>query len=600
MDIHAAGSRPEWLTKALGWIRRHPRWTLTAMVLLLLGPYLAKPFNIDDPLFIWSARQIQAHPADPYGFPVDWVWSWSPMSEITQNPPLACYYLALAAGLLGWSELAIHAAFLVPALAAILGTYRLACRFCGHPVLAALATLCTPAFLVSGLTVMCDMTMLASWVWAVVFWVEGTEETTQWKLFVAAALIVLAEWSKYFGICLVPLLAAYSLAAREPWKRWVQFLLLPLALLLAYQLVTRAMYGTSLLFHAVNYTSGYKNILGFTFTQNCLTALAFTGGCAAAAAMFAPWLWRVRTVVVFLLVAAAVCGVFFAGEAPWSHYSVPPGARRVAVEVQIGFWVAVGLSLVALAVADFWQRRDRQSCLLALWLIGTFSFTALINWTINGRSILPLIPAAGILIVRRLETRKVFHEPGEGRPVPAPVNPSEPGLRGQAVPAPVHGPGAVYDGAWPRGVVIALTASLLLAVAVLQADCSTAFAIRQNAWTVCADCRDRLASLWFQGHWGFQYYMSLGGATPVDFKHPNQKPGDAMAVPTNNSNIRPLTRESADLAAMYNTPGAWLVSTTDQTLGAGFYASALGPLPFAFGAVKPETVSVYILKPTPQ
>ena len=32
-------------------------------------------------------------------------------------------------------------------------------------------------------------------------------------------------------------------------------------------------------------------------------------------------------------------------------------------------------------------------------------------------------------------------------------------------------------------------------------------------------------------------------------------------------------------------------------IGAGFYASSWGPLPFAFGRVPPEIVSVYVWKP---
>ena len=44
------------------WLVAHPRWTLTLLVGVLLGPFLAKPFNIDDPLFIWLAKQVRAHP----------------------------------------------------------------------------------------------------------------------------------------------------------------------------------------------------------------------------------------------------------------------------------------------------------------------------------------------------------------------------------------------------------------------------------------------------------------------------------------------------------------------------------------------------------
>ena len=42
------------------WVAAHPKAALTLAVLAALGPLLAKPFNMDDPLFIWTARQIQA------------------------------------------------------------------------------------------------------------------------------------------------------------------------------------------------------------------------------------------------------------------------------------------------------------------------------------------------------------------------------------------------------------------------------------------------------------------------------------------------------------------------------------------------------------
>jgi hypothetical protein len=41
--------------------------------------------------------------------------------------------------------------------------------------------------------------------------------------------------------------------------------------------------------------------------------------------------------------------------------------------------------------------------MLMLWVLGTFVFAAFMNWTVNARSILPMTPAIGILIVRRLE-----------------------------------------------------------------------------------------------------------------------------------------------------------------------------------------------------
>src|SRR5436190_12967367 len=65
---------------------------------LLLAPllvFLKRPFHIDDPLFIWVARHIQTDPLNPYGFAVNWYGFSMPMSEVTKNPPLASYYIAL-------------------------------------------------------------------------------------------------------------------------------------------------------------------------------------------------------------------------------------------------------------------------------------------------------------------------------------------------------------------------------------------------------------------------------------------------------------------------------------------------------------------------
>ena len=144
-------------------------------VIAALGPFLNKAFHIDDPLFLWIAQQISHNPDDPYGFSLNWNGSVQPMFSVMQNPPFDSYYMALAATFLGWSEPVMHAAFLVPAVAAILGTFFLARRLCDSPLLAALLTLFTPVFLVSATGVMCDVWLLALWVWSIASWLRGLE-----------------------------------------------------------------------------------------------------------------------------------------------------------------------------------------------------------------------------------------------------------------------------------------------------------------------------------------------------------------------------------------------------------------------------------------
>src|SRR5579871_985678 len=102
---------------------------LAAATFLCLVPFIGKPFHVDDPLFVWTAQQIAAHPGNPYGFDVLWYTSPMPMWSVTKNPPLAAYFASVAGSVFGWSEQALHVAFMVPAIAAILGTYRLARQF---------------------------------------------------------------------------------------------------------------------------------------------------------------------------------------------------------------------------------------------------------------------------------------------------------------------------------------------------------------------------------------------------------------------------------------------------------------------------------------
>jgi hypothetical protein len=283
------------LEKAKLWVAKHPYWTLAILTFAAFFPFLTKPFNMDDPLFLWTARQIQSHPGNPYAFNVNWYDFDRPMWQVTENPPFMSYFIAIVAGICGWGETGLHLAFMLPAMAAVLGTYRLAKSLCAQPGLAALITLFTPVFLVSGTTLMCDLTSLAFWVWTVVFWVEGMERNSWRHLLLAGLLASLAFLTKYYGLCLVPLLAAHGLLQKRNWGWWILWLFIPLATLLAYQLATSALYGQGLLSGAAKYTSHTKGWPGMAEAVTFVVTLTFTGGCLAPAVFFAPLIWRLRT-----------------------------------------------------------------------------------------------------------------------------------------------------------------------------------------------------------------------------------------------------------------------------------------------------------------
>jgi 4-amino-4-deoxy-L-arabinose transferase-like glycosyltransferase len=547
--------------KIRGWISLHPNWTLTFATLAALAPFLAKPFNIDDPLFIWVAHQIQAHPLDPYGFNVNWFGTVTPMWLATENPPVACYYMAFAAAIFGWSEVALHFAFLLPAIAVVLGTHRLAQKFCGQPMLAALATLFTPVFLLSSTTVMCDVMMLAFWIWTVVFWIEGTEKNDFRKLSAAGLLIALATLTKYYGVCLIPLLAAYSLVETRRLGRWAVYFLIPLAALCAYQWITHSLYGLAMLSDAVEYAGYARGIMGVSGMSTALTALTFTGGCVAVAVFFMPLLWRARTLAAFAATAILVSTALFFEGAKLEQFISPQATSATFVEIQIIFWAVGGIGVLALAVENLRNKRDAQSWLLALWVFGTFLFASVFNWTVNGRSILPMVPAVAILIVSRLERN------------------SAPGWKPQKFAVP-----------------ISLAASAALALLVARADYLFAVATQQTAVQTFARFGSEQKKFWFEGHWGFQYYMESCGFSALDVQRSQIKPGNILAIPENNTGIAPPNPDAIARQETIEVHGPNFLSTMNVQVAAGFYASLRGPLPFAFGIVPPESVLLFFLK----
>ncbi len=146
---------------------------------------------------------------------------------------------------------------------------------------------------------------------------------------------------------------------------------------------------------------------------------------------------------------------------------------------------------------------------------------------------------------------------------------------------------------WPRRVLICLVAGGAFALLAARADFQLATAVRQSARRVWAGYGEATRPLWFMGHWGFQYYLEAQGASALDLKRSVVRPGDHLAIPYNNSNIMLPDPKKVVMRETLTFPGPRLLATWNETMGAGFYASEWGPLPFVFGRVPPEGVTVY-------
>ena len=541
---------------------------LTAATLLCLLPFSGRAFHVDDTLFVWAAQQIAKHPLDPYGFQLTWDNSPASMADVTQNPPLASYYAALIGRVAGWSERVLHLGFLGPTLALVLGTYRLAQRFTRSPLLAALATLLTPGLLVSAASVMCDTMMLAIWVWATIFWVEGLVPARPLFLTAAALLIAAAALTKYFGAALILLFLIYAIAKLRRVGSWVLYLLIPVAILLAYQLWSAKLYGHGLLSHAAGFAATQRSFANAPLTSMVLMGISFAGGCALSALMLAPLVWSRLQAIAGVALSGIVAVSIALG---WVPLGLQVGGDLVLaarhqhwllLTIQLTFCIAGGLSVLALAATDYWEEESADSLLLALWVGGTFFFAAVINYTLNARSVLPLIPAVGILLARRVDR----------------------------IPIACHG-------ATPSKIAAALVLSGLVALWVTRADAELANSARRAAEIIYERTRGQGSALWFEGHWGFQYYMESRGAHPVDLNDPQAQPGDFVVIPVNNIQLAGIAPQFIASSQSITLPVRSGASTICRNLGAGFYSSYWGPLPYAFGPIPPERYIIVRLAP---
>ena len=530
---------------------------LTAVTLACLLPFIGKAFHIDDPLFIWCARHIQSDPFNFYGFNLNWDGHEASMAAVTQNPPLAAYYLALVGSLLGWSETALHAGFLLPALALVLGTYCMGRNFCSQPLWAALATVAAPVFLLSSTSVMCDTMMMAFWVWSVFFWMEGFKTGNPVKLGVAALLIAACSLTKYFGISLIPLLLAYSLLEQRRIGRWLVYLCLPVLALAFYQWLTYRLYGRGLLLNALAYATQLR--VGGELPSKLLAGLAFAGGGMVMLLTAAPILWDRKKLAAGVFMVVMV-GLIVSTLDKLGEFQVINGGNvNWLFVIQISLLVTAGTSLVFLVAADWLRQKTPTSALLGLWVAGTFVFACAVNWTVSGRNILPMIPAVSLLLIRRLEARDFFREWRSTRLLLGPL-----------------------------GV------SLLIALLVARADYRLADSARTAASFMTQKLGVAPGAIWFEGHWGFQYYMEKLGAKALDRHDLHLSSNDLIVVPTHNSYLFPLPEDQVEPWSEHEfTASKWL---STMSAGAGYYSDGWGPLPYVFCPAPAEQYVVFRVK----
>jgi hypothetical protein len=198
--------------------------------------------------------------------------------------------------------------------------------------------------------------------------------------------------------------------------------------------------------------------------------------------------------------------------------------------------------------------------MLVLWIGGTLLFSVFLNWSVNARSVLPMTPAVGILIMRRIEHLNI-----QGR----------------------------EQRTWHLALPLVVAAGFGLLLS--WSDYRWANSVRTAAEVICNKYRCGEDAIWFAGHGGFQYYMQGHGATETDWEKPVFASRQKMVLALNSTVLFPLKQDNLRLAERFiATPWKGL-ATMNRAMGAGYYWDQFGPLPYAVGRAPPDEYLVFEL-----
>jgi hypothetical protein len=187
--------------------------------LALTAANAAKPLVIDDPVYVACARQVLAHPLDPYGFDLYWGEHPEPAIDVGTLPPVLPYWLAGSMLVFGDHPVAWKLALLPFALALCGALSFLLARFAPALATPALFAIALGPALLPSLNLMLDVPALALGLLGFALGVRASEARATGLALLAGLALGLALQTKYSAVVYPGLLLAYALIerrAREP------------------------------------------------------------------------------------------------------------------------------------------------------------------------------------------------------------------------------------------------------------------------------------------------------------------------------------------------------------------------------------------------
>lgn len=497
----------------------------------LLAPFLGKAYAIDEPWFIYVARQWLAHPDKPFAFAFNYWGTPTDYAKLADHPPLIYALVALALKA-GGGEWGTRLALLPIDAAAAAGLYLLASRFLAFPLLPVLTVLACPGYWLNMGHVMAEKPAVALSFWGLYALVRGVDDEDAGWFWGSSLLLGAAMLFKYnAGIFLVPALAYAARRGR-------------LARLAAYAALALCGPVCCLALSRWNGWGQASASLGYlrsayarpwsAWPHKLRSLLAFAGGCGLATAVWPFWAAR-PTARQALACAGAAALLFFPA------LDLAPVVRPV--DRLTGAVLAFGALWGFYAL---WRRYPRRSGFV-LWT--SWSCAALAGvwcyWCVTSRMVLYALPPLILAAAEALET---------GRP----------------------------DQTRRRLQLATVGALLAFGLCLELVDERYADAQRDFAARIALEYPGR--RVWCASVGGLKHYLEAGGAITIDKSRggwAQVRPGDVVVLSKITNALGPDRRILANVRAQRVDSAIPLRLLSLWTGEGGFYADVWGFLPFS-------------------
>lgn len=537
-------------------------------VLLLSLPFLNKAFHIDDTAYIYVARQIIKDPLHPYSFNFDWS-SQSGLATHITNPPLVSYYIALIILFFGEKESVIHFFFILFPVIAGVSMFYIAKKFTKKPLGSALLLVVSVAFVVMMHDVMLDIPFLAFFLLSMAVFIYGVDLNHRYLIALGSIFSGFAYLTKYGGIIIVPILAAYAMLKKN--VRSLVYLIIPILLVVLWNLYTFVIYGASHNSEILGWLLKSQNSFrAESLLIRLLTNVLYIGGATIfPLVLLYPFLIgnKNKLALIATTLVASILSVmlFFISKTFKFMYTIPQ-------LILFAFLFSTGLFFL-FVIARYYSKillksfrsnrilyNDKYSdkIFLFLWFIIVFLFIS----TLAGgavRYITILTPPMTIIYLNIIGDYKLLNSKK---------------LR--------------------NFIFLALGFTSLLSIAVAYADYEFAGVYRDFS-EIAGQYKTSGNQVWFAGHSGFQYYMQKKGYKILGLNDNSPRKGDIVIkaqIPSPRK-FSPLLKERLVLLDTRSYKGNLPLRVHNPKSRAGFYTYGSGFLPYSLSNSSLEDFDIY-------